>query len=94
MIGEIEQHSYYKFEIFEHPDDDYPADKYYYYKIYCDGCPPYDDGVIESCNSYDSEQEARDATIEHIDSLEDGEEPNYDRFSPSIDWEERRRLGE
>ena len=72
MIGKIEKYSCYEFEIFEHPDDDYPAEKYYYYKIYSDGCPPYDDGVIEDPNGYESEQQARFAAIGHITKLENG----------------------
>ncbi len=78
MIREREKHSYYEFKIFEHPDDDYPADKWYSYKIYGSGCHPYDDGVIEDPNGYDTEQEARFAAIGHITRLEDGEEPDYD----------------
>lgn len=72
MPHDVETHSCYDFEIFEHPDDDYPADKWYSYKIYGEGCPPYDDGVIESCDGYVSAQEARFAAIGHITQLENG----------------------
>lgn len=72
MIGEIEKFSCYEFEIFEHPDDDYPTDKYYTYKIYTEGWAPYDDGVIDSEDSFDSAQRARFAAIGHISLLEEG----------------------
>ncbi len=45
----------------------------YIYKIYDAGCPPYDDGVIDSEEWYHTEQEARIAAMEHIDLLENGE---------------------
>ncbi len=70
---EREKYSYYEFEIFEHPDDDYPADKYYSYKIYTEGCMTYYDGVIESSNGFDTEQEARFAAVGHISLIENGE---------------------
>ena len=69
----IEEYSCHKFEVVEYRDDDYPADKLYGYKIYGFACQPYDDGVIDSCNNYDSEQEARFAAIGHIVLLENGE---------------------
>lgn len=69
----IEQYGYHEFEIFEYPDDDYPDTKYYYYKIYTEGCKPYDDGVIESVNMYDFKEDAKLAAIAHIDLLENGE---------------------
>lgn len=68
-----EKYSCYDFEIESYPDDDYPDTKYYYYKIYGEGCYPYDDGVIESSEYYDTIQEARFAAIGHIDLLENGE---------------------
>lgn len=94
----IEKHSHYEFEIFEYPDDDYPLTKYYYYKIYTDS-PDHKlwlgtDVLIESDDMFDTLQEARFAAIGHISKLEDGEEPDYDKEPPSIDWDERRRLGE
>ena len=73
MTYEIEKFSCYEFEIFEHQDDDYPADKWYSYKIYTEGCPPYYDGVLEDTNGYETEQEARFAAIGHITLLENGE---------------------
>lgn len=63
-----ESHSCYEFEILN-----FPGFKYYYYKIYGDGCFPYDDGIIESSNSYRSEQAARVGAISHISRLENGE---------------------
>lgn len=96
---DIEKYSCYEFEIFEHPDDDYPAyDKYYHYKIYTDD-PDHifykkTNVLAESDNGYDTAQEARFAAIGHISKLEDGSEPDYDTQPPSIDWDERRRLGE
>ena len=49
------------------------------YKIYGEGCLPYDDGVIESDEWYETEQETIEAAHEHIDKLENGpDEPDYD----------------
>lgn len=66
MTHDIEQFGQYKFEIFEHPDDDYPAHKWYTYRIY-------NDTVIEDVNGYETAQEARFAAIGHITKLENGE---------------------
>lgn len=63
----MEQYSHYKFAI------EYDIDFGWYYLIYGSGCPPYDDGVIESEDFFDTEQEARFAAIGHIDLLENGE---------------------
>jgi len=61
-----EIYSCYHFEVF-------PIDKELYsYKIFGEGCPPYDDGVIESPDQFDSEQKARFAAIGHISLLEEG----------------------
>jgi hypothetical protein len=46
----------------------------YDYKIYGAACYPYDDGIIESDEYYDTEKQARDAVIKHIDLLESGGE--------------------
>lgn len=62
----IELFGKHEFEILEYPDDDYPALKYYYYRIYDDS----EQGYIESDgNMFDSEQEARFAAIGHIELL-------------------------
>jgi hypothetical protein len=45
----------------------------YTYRIYGDGCYPYDDGEIESDEGFYTEHEARRAVIAHIDNLENGE---------------------
>lgn len=75
----IEKYSYYEFEIFHELIPIWSAtgktDKTvngYIYKIYGEGCYPYDDGVIESDEWFDTEQEARFAAIGHITKLEDG----------------------
>ena len=44
----------------------------YVYEIYTEGCKPYDDGIIESEELFETEQEARFAAIGHIDQLENG----------------------
>ena len=44
----------------------------WFYEIYSEGCYPYDDGLIESDEWFDTEQEARFAAIGHIDLLENG----------------------
>lgn len=97
LISE-ERYSYYDFEIWAYPEDDYPDTKYYYYKILDgDGQHAFWTGsnvIRESDEYFDTSQEARFAAIGHIALLEDGEEPNYDWQPPTIDWEERRRLGE
>ncbi len=62
----IEQYSCYKFKIEQ-------THWVYTYKIFGDGCYPYDDGVIESDEGYDNEFEARIAVKEHISNLENGE---------------------
>jgi len=49
------------------------AELRYVYEIYGTGCLPYDDGVIESSEWFDTEQEARYAAIGHITLLENGE---------------------
>ncbi len=65
------------------------------YKIYSSGCPPYYDGVIESDEWFETEQEARFAVIGHITKLENGpDEPDYDHGPETIDWNARRELGE
>lgn len=49
---------------------------------------------IESDEWFDTEQEARFAAVGHIDLLENGSEPDYDKEPATIDWDERRKLGE
>lgn len=63
----IEKYSCYEFEVIQ------DFNETWIYKIYSSGCPPYDDGVIDSDEWYDTEQEARFAAIGHIDLLENGE---------------------
>lgn len=62
-----EKYSYHEFVI------EYDVDFGWYYLIYTTGCKPYYDGVIESEDFFDSEQEARFAAIGHITLLENGE---------------------
>ncbi len=71
----IEKYSCYEFEIFGGfvPFSGVRREFVYRYEIYSEGCPPYDDGVIESDDYYETEQEARFAAIGHIDLLENGE---------------------
>lgn len=45
----------------------------YDYKIKTTGCYPYDDGIIDSDEWYDTETQADQAAKEHIDRLENGE---------------------
>lgn len=63
----IEQYSHYKFEI------EYDIKFGWVYIIHGAGCPPYDDGKIQSDDFFDTEQEARYAAIGHITLLENGE---------------------
>ncbi len=87
-----EKYSFYEFEIKKIEVGEW-KDRYDYI-IYGEGHFPYDDGVIESDEWFDTEQEARFAAVGHIDLLENGEEPDYDKEPPTIDWDERRKLGE
>jgi len=89
----IEKYSLYNFQIFEDLNG-----CGFYYEIYTD-----DKNYIfwqktnilrESDEWFDTEQEARFAAIGHISTLEEGEEPDYDKEPQSIDWDERRKLGE
>jgi hypothetical protein len=67
----IEKFNDYEFEIFEYPDNDYPMNKYYYYRIYNDSAQ----GYIESDgNMFEGKQEARFSAIGQITLLENGEE--------------------
>ncbi len=76
METQREKYSCYEFEVFkssgEFPDNS-PGWTGWVYKIYGEGCHPYDDGVIESSEWFESEQEARFAAIGHISLLENGE---------------------
>lgn len=65
MDIKIDIYDYHKFEI-------YSDNKQWHYKIHTAGCMPYDDGLIESDEWYDSEGEAKDAAIKHIDLLTSG----------------------
>lgn len=70
----MEKYSFYEFEIKKAiimPDD--VAQIGYIYEIYGSGCMPYDNGIIESDEWFESEQRARFAAIGHIDLLEQGE---------------------
>lgn len=59
----IEKFRNYEYEIFEYPDDDYPMQKYYYYRIYNDSAQ----GYIESeGNMFDRMEEAKFASVGHI----------------------------
>ncbi len=62
----MEQYSYYKFEVTQ-------ASEGFIYRIQGTGCMPYDDGIIESNEWFDTEEEAHDAAKNHIDLLESGE---------------------
>ena len=66
----IEKYSCYEFEIFRTIVGQLHDG--WVYKIFGSGCHPYSDGVIESDEYYDSEQEARFAAIGHITQLENG----------------------
>ena len=76
----IEKYSCYEFELFHElipvwngqGKTDKTVDGYVY-KIYGTGCMPYDDGTIESDEWYETEEEARCAVMNKIDSLENGE---------------------
>lgn len=79
MLGQREKHSCYEFEIFHELvpvwSGEGTTDKTvdgYTYKIYGEGCQPYDDGVIDSDEWYESENESRFAAIGHICLLEEG----------------------
>ena len=72
MIGEIQKYSCYEYEVCAHPDDDYPAHKYYTYKILCYKNYVGQNNDIESDEYFDTEQEANFAAIGHIDLLENG----------------------
>lgn len=69
----IEKYSYHEFEIKKAIVMKDTATLGYVYEIHTEGCYPYDDGVIESDEWFDTEEEARFAAIGHIDLLEDGE---------------------
>lgn len=86
----IERYSYYDFQIKPHDNNTWV------YEIHTDGCPPYWNGIVDSDEWFETEQEARFAAIGHITKLENYDpEPDYDAKPPfSIDWEERRKLGE
>ena len=43
------------------------------YVIYTEGCPPYDNGYIDSEEWFDTSEEARFAAIGHITKLANGE---------------------
>lgn len=63
----IEKYSYYEYKICKGIDNTFT------YQIFSEGYLPYDDGVIESDEYFDTEQEARFAVIGHITKLENGE---------------------
>lgn len=69
-----ETHSCYEFEIKKAimmVNDE--ATLGYVYEVFAEGCPPYFDGVIQSDEWFDTEQEARFAAIGLISLLENGE---------------------
>jgi hypothetical protein len=68
-----EKYSCYEFEIKKAIVMKESAFLGFVYEIYGTGCLPYYDGVIESEEWFDTEQEARFAAIGHIDLLENGE---------------------
>ncbi len=67
-----EKYGLYEFEIKCQWVDEL-SDKFVY-TIYTEGCKPYDDGIIESNEWFETEQEARFAAIGHITLLENGPE--------------------
>ncbi len=88
----MEKYSCYEFEIKEIVVEN---GKGFIFLLYTAGCPPYDDGIIDSDEWYDTEQEARFAAIGYITTLENGpDDPNYDYGPETIDWNARRELGE
>lgn len=69
-----EKYSCYEYEINSGYKTTAPDEEIiYFYRIFGEGCPPYDDGIIESSEWFESEQEARFAAIGHISLLENGE---------------------
>lgn len=73
-----ETYSHYEFEVFSEEQRtalgfDPNAPIKWVYKIFGSGCYPYDDGVIDSDEWFETENEARFAAIGHIGLLEDGE---------------------
>jgi hypothetical protein len=61
-----EKYSYYEFRVKK-------CKAGFDYEIYGTGCHPYDDGIIEADEWFDTEEEARFAAIGHITLLENGE---------------------
>lgn len=68
----MEKYSCYEFEIKKVIVIKEPVTLGYIYEIHGTGCKPYYDGVIESDEWFEHEQEARFAAIGHIDLLENG----------------------
>ena len=70
-----EKYSIYEFEIMKvvYAELDGRKNTGYIYEIYSEGCLPYDDGVIESDEYFDTEEQSRFAAIGHITLLENGE---------------------
>lgn len=73
----IEKYSCYEFEIFKelvpvwsHSGQTDKTVDGFTYKIYSEGCQPYDDEIVNSNDHYETEQEARFAAIGHVDLLE------------------------
>ncbi len=68
-----EKYSYYEYEIIKF-DAELEGVKQPGFKFEIQGahCLPYDDGIIESDEWYDTAQEARFAAIGYIDFLENG----------------------
>jgi hypothetical protein len=69
----IEKYSCYEFEIISGTFiGESSSEKGFIYHIFSDGCLPYDDGLIESDEWFDSEEDAKLSVINHIDFLENG----------------------
>lgn len=66
-----EKHSCHDFEVQVMPGHEELRNKWCYL-IFTEACQPYDDGIIDSEEWFDTEQEARFAAIGHIDLLENG----------------------
>lgn len=63
----MERHESYEFEI------EYDVKFGWHYVIQGTGCKPYYDGIVESQDFFDTQQEARFAAIGHIELLLSGE---------------------
>ena len=67
----IEKYDGFEYELYATCKDE--AQEQWSYVIYTGGCPPYDNGHIDSEEWFDTEEEARFAAIGHITKLANGE---------------------